>query len=293
MSNIAIVTDTTSGITIQEGKDNGIYVLPMPIIIDNKEYLDGIDLTHDEFYEFLTSGADIHTSQPAAGSVLDLWNEVLASHDEIVYIPLSSGLSGSCASAQLFSEEDDFAGKVHVVNNQRVSVTLRQSVFDAKALAAQGKSGAEIKKILEDTKFESSIYIMLDTLDYLKKGGRITPAAAAFAKILNLKPILQIHGEKLDAFSKCRGIKQAKKIMINAIREDMEEKIGGLDMASPNYHLEIAHTENQEAAEALKEELLAEFPGFDVHIDPLALQIACHIGPGSLAVACTKKIVND
>lgn len=291
MSNIAIVTDTTSGITIEEGKREGIYVLPMPIIIDNKEYLDGVDLTHDEFYSFLTSGAEIHTSQPATGNVLDLWTEVLKDHDEIVYIPLSSGLSGSCASAQLFSEEDDFAGKVHVVNNQRVSVTLRQSVFDAKTLAEQGKSASEIKQILEETKFDSSIYIMLDTLEYLKKGGRITPAAAAFAKILNLKPILQIHGEKLDAFSKCRGIKQAKKIMINAIREDMEEKIGGLDMAAPNYHLEIAHTENAEAAEALKEELLAEFPGFDVHIDPLALQIACHIGPGSLAVACTKKIV--
>lgn len=288
MSNIAIITDTSSGITIEEGKEHGFFVIPMPITIDNKEFHDNVDITFDEFYKAQAAGSDIHTSTPTAGTVIDLWNECLKTYDEVVYIPLSSGLSSSCATASLLAE--DYDGKVQVVNNQRISVTQRQSVYDALSLAKNGKTASEIKQILEDEKFNSSIYIMLDTLEYLKKGGRITPAAATFAKILNLKPVLQIHGEKLDAFSKSRGIKHAKKVMLNAIKDDVENRFGGYDPTNPNIWFAIAHTQNQEAAEEFKQDILAMFPNAHVHIDPLPLVIAVHIGPGSLAIACSKAI---
>ncbi|MCR5527538.1 MAG: DegV family protein [Lachnospiraceae bacterium] len=288
MKKIAVITDTSSGITIEEGKQHGFFVIPMPITIDNKEFHDNVDITFEDFYKAQASGADIHTSTPAAGTVLDLWNECLKTYDEIVYIPLSSGLSSSCVSAEMLAE--DYDGKVQVVNNQRIAVTQRQSVYDALALAKNGRSAAEIKKILEDAKFDSSIYIMLDTLEYLKKGGRITPAAATFAKILNLKPVLQIHGEKLDAFSKSRGIKQAKKVLLNAVKDDVEKRLGGYDPSDPNIWFEIAHTQNEAAAEEFKQDVLSVFPNAHVHIDPLPLVIAVHIGPGSLAFACSKVI---
>ncbi|MCR4892103.1 MAG: DegV family protein [Lachnospiraceae bacterium] len=286
MPKIAIVTDTNSGMTIAEGKENGISVLPMPLLINGQEYLDDVNLTHEEFYRFLAQGANVSTSQPAAGDVMSLWEELLEKYDEIVHIPMSSGLSGACANAKIYAE--DFDGRVFVVDNQRISVTQRQSVYDAKALAEKGYSGADIKRILEETKFDSSIYIMLDTLEYLKKGGRITPAAAAFAKILNLKPILQIQGEKLDAFSKCRGIKQAKSIMIRAIQNDIEHRFGGLDLEHPSFFIQIAHTQNDATAEEFKQELLSVFPGFPFYVDRLPLSISCHIGPGSLACAISK-----
>lgn len=217
---------------------------------------------------------------------MNLWKEILAEYDEIVYIPMSSGLSGSCQSAIMLSE--DFDGKVQVVNNQRISVTQRQSALDAKLLTKRGMDAAAIKDFLEKDKFNSSIYIMLDTLYYLKKGGRITPAAAAIGTILKLKPVLQIQGDKLDAFAKARTISQGKSIMINAIRNDMENRFGGAD--ADNIWLEVAYTKNLDAAKQFAEELLKEFPGFDIVINPLSLSVACHIGPGSLAVACCKKI---
>lgn len=286
MAGVAIVTDSNSGITQMQAKELGIYVIPMPFMIDEKTYFEDITLTQKEFYEKLETGAEVVTSQPSPEQVMDMWDELLNDYDEIVHIPMSSGLSGSCQSAMMLA--GDYDNKVQVVNNQRISVTQRQSALDAKALAENGKSAAEIKKILEADKFNSSIYIMLDTLFYLKKGGRITPAAAAIGTFLKLKPVLQIQGEKLDAFSKARTSAQGKSTMITAIRNDMETRFGGAD--KDNIWLQIAYTKDAEAAERFKEELLNEFPGMDIHTDPLSLSVACHIGPGALAVACCKKM---
>lgn len=258
----------------------------MPFTIDGKDYFEDINLSQEEFYELLAKNAEISTSQPAVGSLMDIWDRLLEEYDDIVHIPMSSGLSSSCQTAATFAEEYD--GRVQVVNNQRISVTQRQSVLDAIELAKAGKNAAEIKKILEDTKFDSSIYIMVDTLKYLKKGGRVTPAAAAFAEILNLKPVLQIQGEKLDAFSKARGVKSARSIMIQAIRKDIENRFGGTSPENPSVYLQIAHTKNLDTALSFKEEVQKEFPGHDIYIDHLSLSVSCHIGPGSLALACTK-----
>lgn len=287
MLNIAIVTDSNSGITQAAGKEYGIHVLPMPFMIDGETFYEDISLTQEEFYEKLKSGAEISTSQPSPEAVMNLWDELLKDYDEIVHIPMSSGLSGSCQSALMLAE--DYEGRVQVVNNQRISVTQRQSCLDAKLLVAKGMNAKEIKDFLEEDKFNSSIYIMLDTLYYLKKGGRITPAAAAIGTMLRLKPVLQIQGEKLDAFAKARTTTQGKTIMINAIRSDIETRFGGMT-EDRHIWLEIAHSANEEAAKVYREEILKVFPGYDIHIDPLSLSVACHIGPGALAFACCKKI---
>ncbi|MDE6901583.1 MAG: DegV family protein [Lachnospiraceae bacterium] len=283
---IAIVTDSNSGITQKQAQEMGLYVLPMPFMINNETYFEDITLSQAEFYERLASGADVVTSQPSPDSVMKLWDELLQTYDEIVHIPMSSGLSGSCQSALMLAA--DYEGRVQVVNNQRISVTQRQSALDAMELADKGMDAAQIKQFLEDDKFNSSIYIMLDTLYYLKKGGRITPAAAALGTILRLKPVLQIQGDKLDAFAKARTVSQGKSIMINAIRNDMEKRFGGVN--KDNIWLQIAYTYDLDAATQLRDEVAAQFPGFAIHMDPLSLSIACHIGPGSLAVACCKKI---
>ena len=283
---IAVVTDSNSGITQSQAKEYGLYVLPMPFMINEEPFFEDITLTQEQFYERLAENADVITSQPSPEEVMKLWEELLETYDEIVHIPMSSGLSGSCQSARMLSENYD--GRVQVVNNQRISVTQRQSALDALVLIERGMDAAAIREFLEEDKFNSSIYIMLDTLYYLKKGGRITPAAAALGTILRLKPVLQIQGDKLDAFAKARTVSQGKTIMINAIRNDMEKRFGG---ASPvNIWLQIAYTYDREAAEQFREQVLEVFPGFDVHMDPLSLSIACHIGPGSLALACSKKI---
>lgn len=283
---IAIVTDSNSGITQAAAKQLGITVLPMPFMINEETFFEDITLSQPEFYEKLESGADVVTSQPSPESVLNLWKELLKDYDEIVHIPMSSGLSGSCQSAIMLAE--NFDGRVQVANNQRISVTQRQSALDAKMLAERGMSAEEIKDFLEKDKFNSSIYIMLDTLYYLKKGGRITPAAAAIGTMLKLKPVLQIQGEKLDAFAKARTANQGKTIMINAIRNDMETRFGGA--VPDNIWLQVAYTKNVETAQQFVSELEEEFPGFDIVCNPLSLSVACHIGPGALAVACCKKI---
>ena len=287
MAKIAIVTDSNSGITQAEGKKIGIYVLPMPFMIDEVTYYEDIDLTQEQFYEKLKSGANIATSQPSPDSVTSLWDKLLQEYDEIVHIPMSSGLSGSCQSAMAFAA--DYDGRVQVVNNQRISVTQRQSALDALQLAAADKDAAQIKEFLENDKFNSSIYIMLDTLYYLKKGGRITPAAAAIGTMLRLKPVLTIQGEKLDAFAKARTTSQGKTMMINAIKKDINERFGGMT-EDKHIWLQIAYTHDRVAAEQFRTEVEAEFPGYDIHIDPLSLSVACHIGPGALALACCKKI---
>lgn len=284
---VGIVTDSNSGITQAEGKTLGIHILPMPFMINEETFFEDISLTQEQFYERLTSGAGIRTSQPSPESVMDFWNELLKDYDELVHIPMSSGLSGSCQSAIMLSEEYD--GKVQVVNNQRISVTQRQSCLDAKLLADKGLNAKAIREALEEDKFNSSIYIMLDTLYYLKKGGRITPAAAAIGTMLRLKPVLQIQGEKLDAFSKARTTGQGKNIMINAIKNDMIHRFGG----EPDPHkqwLEIAYTQDKEAANQFLAEVQEAFPGFEIVVNPLSLSIACHIGPGSLALACCQKL---
>ncbi len=287
MSSVAIVTDSNSGITQERGREYGIHVLPMPFMINDETYFEDIDLTQEQFYEKLIDGAQIGTSQPSPESVMELWDKLLKEYDEIVHIPMSSGLSGSCQSAIMLAQ--DYEGKVQVVNNQRISVTQRQSCLDAKLLVAKGMNAREIKDFLEEDRFNSSIYIMLDTLYYLKKGGRITPAAAAIGTLLKLKPVLQIQGDKLDAFAKARTVNQGKATMINAIRNDIEKRFGGLT-EDKHIWLQIAHTHNEAAAEAFKEEIAEQFPGYDIHVDPLSLSVACHIGPGALAFACCKKI---
>lgn len=288
MPTIAIVTDSNSGITQAASKELGISVLPMPFMINDQTFYEDIDLTQEQFYEKLASGADICTSQPSPESVMELWDDLLKDYDEIVHIPMSSGLSGSCQSAMMLA--GDYDGRVQVVNNQRISVTQRQSCLDAKLLASKGMNAKQIKEALEADRFNSSIYIMLDTLYYLKKGGRITPAAAAIGTMLKLKPVLQIQGEKLDAFSKARTVSQGKNTMINAVRNDMENRFGGAP--DPEKHwISMAYTYDREAGEAFRAEVLEAFPGFDIHMDPLSLSVACHIGPGALAVTCSKKLI--
>lgn len=287
MEKIAIVTDSNSGITQEEGRRLGVSVLPMPFYINDVMYLEGITLTQEEFYEKLKNDETISTSQPSPAEVCGLWDNLLKEYDEVVHIPMSSGLSASCETAMALAR--DYDGRVQVVDNQRISVTQRQSVLDALALREAGRTAAEIREKLEEEKMESSIYITLETLKYLKKGGRITPAAAAIGTVLNLKPVLQIQGEKLDAYAKVRGKKQAKKVMLKAMREDWEGRFGKYVEAG-EMCLQMAYTGNKEEAEEFKEEVQAVFPGADIHMDPLSLSVACHIGYGALAVACSKKV---
>ena len=287
MEKIAIVTDSNSGITQEEGRRLGISVLPMPFYINDVMYLEGITLTQEEFYEKLKNDEAISTSQPSPAEVCGLWDNLLKEYDEVVHIPMSSGLSASCETAMALAR--DYDGRVQVVDNQRISVTQRQSVLDALALRETGRTAAEIREKLEEEKMESSIYITLETLKYLKKGGRITPAAAAIGTVLNLKPVLQIQGEKLDAYAKVRGKKQAKKVMLKAMREDWEGRFEKYVEAG-EMCLQMAYTGNKEEAEEFKEEVQAVFPGADIRMDPLSLSVACHIGHGALAVACAKKV---
>ena len=285
MKRIAIVTDSNSGITQEMGKSMGIHVIPMPFFIDGALFLEDITLTQEEFYKRLGENSDISTSQPSPGEVMECWEELLKEYDEIVHIPMSSGLSSTCHAAQSLSQE--YEGKVYVVDNQRISVTQKQSVEDAMVLRDAGKSAAEIKEILEAEKLQASIYITVDTLKYLKKGGRITPAAAALGTVLNLKPVLQIQGDKLDAFSKVRGWKAAKRTMLKAIEKDLKERFSEVE---EDMVLGMAYTCSKEEAKEWKQEIAEKFPGYEIVEGPLSLSVACHIGPGAMAVTCMKKI---
>ncbi len=287
MSRIAVITDSNSGITQAQALEMGLFVVPMPFMINNEDYFEDINLSQEQFYNKLAEDASVSTSQPSPEYIMNLWTTVLKDYDEIIYIPMSSGLSGSCQSAMMIASEE-FEGKVFVVDNQRISVTQRQSALDAKAMADAGMSAQDIVAKLMENKFESSIYIMLDTLYYLKKGGRITPAAAALGTLLRLKPVLQIQGEKLDAFAKARTSSQGKNIMINAIKTDIENRFGGFD--SKDFWISCAYTKNLEAANEWKKEVEEAFPGININMDPLSLSVACHIGPGALAVTVTKKV---
>ena len=285
MSSVAIVTDSNSGISQAEGKELGIYVIPMPCLVDGKLYYENVDITKEQFYHFMESDADLTTSQPSPGDVMDLWDKLLKEYDEIVHIPMSSGLSASCSTAMGLAQEYD--GKVQVVNNQRISVTMQQSVMDAKHLAATGKSAAQIKEILEKEALESSIYLVVDTLKYLKKGGRITPAAALLGSALNLKPLLQIQGEKLDAYKKVRGMKAAKKNMLDAMKKDVEGRFADY-VAKGQLKLHVAYTTDEETAKQWMEEVQNAFPDLTItRMDPLSFSITCHTGPGVLAIAAS------
>ena len=286
MSKIAIVTDSNSGITQSEGKELGVNVVPMPFFIDGELYLEDISLTQEQFYELLKKDAKISTSQPSPGDLCSLWDELLKTHDEIVYIPMSSGLSSSCATALMLAQ--DYDDKVQVVDNQRISVTQRQSVLDAMAMAETGMNAIEIRKALLKDKMEASIYITLETLKYLKRGGRITPAAAAIGTVLNLKPVLQIQGEKLDAYSKVRGKKQAMKVMMKAVRKDLDTRFRQ-PLQEGRIVLQGAYTGNKDEADEFVKEVMKEFPEFtECRMDPLSLSVSCHIGYGALALTATK-----
>lgn len=288
MGRIAIVTDSNSGITQAQAAEYGITVLPMPFYINEELYFEEINLTQEEFYTKLEEGAEISTSQPAAGDVLELWDSLLKEYEEIVYIPMSSGLSGSCETAVMLSK--DYDGRVQVVNNQRISVTQRQSVMDAKQLAENGWTAERIREYLEKTRFDSSIYIMVDTLKYLKKGGRITPAAAALGTLLKLKPVLQIQGEKLDAFSKARTLKQAKTTMLHAIQADFRDRFKAREDASDMW-IQMAYTGvDKTEIDEFYREVKEVYPNHEIVVNPLSLSVSCHIGPGALAITCTKKL---
>ena len=288
MSAIKIITDSNSGITIKEANELGVGLVPMPFLIEGELFFEELSLTQEEFYQKLESDVDISTSQPSPDSIMDIWDKALEEAEQVVYIPMSSGLSGSCGTATMLAE--DYNGKVQVVDNQRVSVTQRQSVLDAMELAERGMSALEIKEYLEKVKFDSSIYIMLDTLKYLKKGGRITPAAAALGSALKLKPVLQIQGEKLDAFSIARTKKQGINKMLSAIEADINNRFGG---NVNDIHFEVAHSNNEEAALEFVGVIKEKFGVDKVDMAPLSLSVSCHIGAGSLAIACSKAILNN
>lgn len=279
---IAIVTDSNSGITQAQAKEMGIRVVPMPVLIDGEQYFEDLTLTQEQFYEKLKADAQVSTSQPSAFDVGELWTEILKDYDQIIYVPMSSGLSETCHTLSHLAETE-FKGKVYVIDNQRISITQRQCVLDALKMADEGKSAEEIRDWLMDTKMQSSIYIMVATLKYLKKGGRLTPAVAAIGTLLKIKPVLQIQGFKLDQYAKVRKVADAKVTMINAIENDLKNRFADL-RAAGKISLAIAHTENYEEAKIFASELEERFPDLKVRfIDPLSLSVSCHIGPGALA----------
>lgn len=288
MSKVAIITDSNSGIRQDEGKQLGIRVLPMPFTIDGQTFYEDINLTQQDFFDKLMSGSEVFTSQPLVGDVSKLWEEVLKEYDEIVYIPMSSGLSGSCQTALMLAGEYD--GRVQVVDSQRISVTQKWDVLDAIKFAQAGKSAKEIKAILEANKLNASIYITVNTLEYLRKGGRITPAVAILGGMMKIKPILQIQGEKLDTFSKSRTMSKAIKIMSDAISKDINERLDP-EEGGKNVHVCVAYTFDEQPALELKKELEMIYPDSTIICDPLSLSVSCHIGPHALAIAACKKII--
>lgn len=292
MAKIAIVTDSNSGITRVDGEKSGIWVIPMPFYINEELFFEELTLSQEEFYCHLSDKAEISTSMPAMTDVTELWDTLLQTHDEIVHIPMSSGLSSSCSTAMMLAQ--DYDGRVQVVDNKRISVTQKLAAQDARMLADAGWSAAGIKEYLEKTALDSSIYITLDTLYYLKKGGRITPAAAALGTLLRLKPVLQIQGDKLDAYAKCRTLKAAKTTMIEAIRKDCQERFGS-NANGDGMRILLAYTGTDKTELNLwEQEVRSAFTGHpEICADPLSLSVSCHIGPGAIAITCTKKLPEE
>jgi len=284
---VAITTDTNSGLTRETLQEPGIYLLPMPVIVDGQMYLEGVDITHQQLYEAMKQHKDISSSQPSPGQLTELWDGILQDgYDEIVYIPMSSGLSNSCHTAIQFSA--DYDGRVHVVDNHRISVTQMESVYSAYRLAQRGHSAAEIKDCLEQRAYDASIYISVDSVEYLKKGGRITPAVAAFAAILHLKPVMTIQGGKLDTYAKARGMRQAEVKMIEGVKQDRTTRFA--DVPDDQLRVATAGTfESEELAQRWREAMQAEFPSIPVSYTPLPCSIACHVGMNAAGTGIMKK----
>ena len=285
---ICIITDDNSGFTKKEAAEIGIKVLRMPIIVDGEVFFQDENLSYDQFFKFLEEDKDIKTSQPSPGDVLKIWDEALKEYDAIIHIPMTSGLSESCHSAQLLAEQEEYKGKVFVVDNHRISITLKRSVYDALNLIKQGKNPAEIKQILEETKSDSSIFVMVDTLKYLKKGGRVTPAGAALGATLHVKPVLQIMGGKLDAYAKVMGVKKAKRTMLDAIQHELENKFK--NYSKDELDFAVAYTYDEEASIEWQKEVEEKFGVTNTIRNPLSLSVSTHIGPGALAIAVSRKI---
>ena len=284
---ICIIVDDNAGYTPEEAKQFGIKVVSMPVIIDGETYFEYKTISHENYYKKMAANADISTSQPAIGEILEMWDETLKEYDQIIHMPMSSGLSASCETAKGLAK--DYEGKVFVVDNHRISVTLKSAVNDAKKLIEQGHDGEYIKNYLENTAYESTIYIMVNTLKYLRKGGRVTPAGAVLGEALHIKPVLTILGGKLDAFAKCMGVKKAKRVMIEAIKKDIAEKFPNVPLDQLDFG--FAYTEDLDGIKQFIEESKAAI-GFKEasNCDPLSLSVATHIGPGALAITVTKVI---
>lgn len=286
MKPIGVVTDSHSCISPEKAAELGIKVLPMPFYIEDECYFENVSISRDEFFEKLKSGANIAKSQPSPSSVFEIWDEALKEFEQIVYIPISSGLSGSCATATAFAEEEDYKGKVYVVDNGRVSTPLYSSVLDALELIEEGYSAKEIKDILEASKADMVIYVAVEDLSYLKRGGRINAASAALATALNIKPVLKFDIGDLDAYKKCRGIKNARKTMIEAMKNEFSTRFKDYyDKGEIN--LVAASSTSPEVTEDWINEIKEAFPGMEVLHAPLSFGLACHIGPGGLGIGCS------
>ena len=283
MSKVAVITDTNSSMTNEEAEQLGIFLLPMPFIVNGQQYLDGVDCTYEHFFEMLADGADVSTSQPAPDALTSLWDKILEDYDEIIHIPMSASLSSSCATAKALSA--DYNGKVWVADNKRISITERQAALDALYLAKQGFSAEEICKKLEESALNASIYLAVNTLELLKKSGRVTAAGAALASILGLKPVLQIQGEKLDAFSKARGMANAQKVMLNAAKKDLEERFAGKPA-----HIDVAYSGDYDSALEWLEIVRDFFGDKNIQMFRLPISIACHVGAGVKAIAVIEEI---
>lgn len=279
MSKIAITTDTNSGITPEEAGKRGIPLLAMPFILDGQEYFECVDMTYEEFFERLANGAEVSTSQPSVYSLTSFWDNVLNTYDYIVHVPMSSALSSSCDTAKGIAKNYD--GKVFVVDNKRISISQAQSVYDAQKMVQDGMSAEDIVKKLEANAYGNSIYLAVNTLELLKKSGRVTKAGAALATVLNLKPVLQIQGGKLDAFAKARGMANAKKTMLQAAKNDLADRFAGKKV-----RVDIAYSGALEPALEWQKEVQKFFGDKELKMYRLPLSICCHVGAGVAALGC-------
>lgn len=282
MKKIKIITDSNSGITQDEGKALGVFVVPMPFTIDGKEYLEDISITQERFFELLEQGADVTTSQPAQSYLENVWSEILEEYEKIIYIPMASGLSATCENAKEYAKK--FDGRVFVVDNLRISVPQKISVYEAVKMVNEGKSVEEILAHLESTKIKYSIYLTVSILKYLKKGGRITPATATLGDMLHLKPILTSRGGSFDKFAIALSWGQAKKKMIQRIKKELDTEFKS-EYAQGKMALLVAYSKISSEAEKFRTEIEAEFPDMKVlYVDPLSLSVACHTGAGALGI---------
>ena len=289
MKKVGIMTDSHSGISSTEAEKYGIYVLPMPFYIDGEAYLEGVDFSREEFYEKISTGAEVATSQSSPQDTLDMWDDMLKEYDEIVYIPLTSGLSGACMNAMAFAQEEEYEGKVYVVDNARVATPLHQSILDTVSLVNQGLSGAQIKEKLEADRENMAVFLAVDTLEFLKKGGRVTPAVAAIGSVLNIKPVLRIGTGKLDTYEKCRGMKKARKVMIEAMKQEFQTTFKEAYESGDIYLMAASNRSPEETADWVRQ-VEEAFPEMEVMCDYLTCGITCHTGPGALGIGCACKI---